>query len=132
MGDGSTQNYTLSARQRRLVEALLGASSLVEACSIAGVSRKTAYLWLRQPEFRQALAEAQSQLIEATTRRLLALQTQAVDSLAGVLDDKLARPAEKIRAAELILANSVKFFDMTDIERRIQRLEEIVFGGGGV
>ncbi len=123
--DKISQNYTLSARQRRLVEAILTSASLSEACAKTGVARKTAYLWLKQPGFKAALQEAQADLLAQSMRRLLTLQKTALDAL----EQSLVKPltaGERLRAAEYVLNSALKFYDLAELTARIAKLEELV------
>jgi hypothetical protein len=116
----------VTARQRRLIEALLAGQSVTQACRTAGVGRRTYYRWLRQPAFREALAEAEADLLEAATRRLLALQASALDAVGAVLADEHLPPTYRLQAARLVLDSALRFYDATSLERRLRALEEEV------
>jgi len=90
------------------------------------VGEKTAYRWLRQPAFREALAEAEAALLEAATRRLLALQASALDAVGAVLADEHLPPTYRLQAARLVLDSALRFYDVTSLERRITDLERMV------
>jgi transposase len=72
----------LSSRQQRAIAALLTSKSMSEAATSAGVGERTLYRWLAEDEaFRAGLARAESELLDTATRRLLALQGQAIETL---------------------------------------------------
>jgi hypothetical protein len=116
----------LSARQKRFLQALLNSKSAREAARKVKVGEKTAYRWLRQPAFREALAEAEADLLEAATRRLLALQASALDAVGAVLADEHLPPTYRLSAARLVLDSALRFYDVTSLERRLKALEEEV------
>ncbi len=115
-----------TARQRRLIEALLAGQSVTQACRTAGIARRTFYRWLRQPAFREALQQAEADLLEAATRRLLALQASALDAVGAVLADEHLPPTYRLQAARLVLDSALRFYDATSLERRITDLERMV------
>lgn len=116
----------VTARQRRMIEALLAGQSVTQACRTAGVGRRTYYRWLKQPVFREALAEAESDLLTQATRRLLALQASALDAVGAVLADEHLPPTYRLQAAKMVLDSALRFYDATSLERRLRALEEEV------
>lgn len=116
----------VTARQRRLIEALLAGQSVTQACRTAGVGRRTYYRWLGQPAFREALQQAEAALLEAATRRLLALQASALDAVGAVLADEHLPPTYRLQAARLVLDGALRFYDGVILERRLRALEEEV------
>lgn len=133
-----TTEQNLTVRQRRLIEALLASPSLTEACRVAKVSRVTAYTWLRQPAFSQALSRAQADLLAHGTRRLLNLQAKALEALERLLDDADAPPAVRLSTAKAVLEMALRYHDIVALEQRIRTLEQevseltgrLTFGGG--
>lgn len=114
----------ITARQRRLMEALLAGQSVSQACRTAGVGRRTYYRWLKQPHFQAALREAESDLLTQTTRRLLALQANALAAVGDILADATLPPAYRLQAAKMVLDGALRFYDATTLERRLKALEE--------
>lgn len=134
-----TIGQNLTPRQRRLVEALLTSPSLAEACRTAGVSRMTAYAWLRQPVFSQALHQAQAALLAEGTRRLLRLQAKAIEALERLLDDEQAPYSTLLSTAKVVLEMALRYHELATLEQRIGELEQkvaeftgkLILGGEG-
>ncbi len=124
MVDKPRQNVT--AKQARLIDLLLGGQTLSAACAAVGISRMTAYRWLRQPSVKNALQEAQGELLAQSMRRLLALQAAAIDALAALLDDPLTPPAVRLATAKAVLEAALRLYDALVLEQRISALEEVV------
>lgn len=114
----------LSAKQHRVISALLTSKSVAEAAAATGQGERTIYRWLSEPAFRQALSAAEGALIDVATRRLLQLQGSALDTLEALLgDDTDASAGVRLRAAQITLDHLLKLREMRDIEQRLQALE---------
>ena len=68
----------LSPAKQAAALALLAGRTPAEAGRQAGASRRTVYRWMQEPAFRAALAEAQAELREAVSARLMAVADDAV------------------------------------------------------
>ena len=127
MGDRMSQKVTL--RQKRAIEALLTTPNLTEAASVAGVSRKTLYKWLKQPAFQQALQQAEQEALAALQRRLVALGSGAADAL-----EQAMRPTEetryRLRASDIVLGRLLQLRELVELEARIAALEQRLSGEG--
>ena len=92
-----------------------------QAARRAGVSLRTLARWLAEDTaFREALAQAQADMIARSAMRLVALTDAAIVSLAEALDGPYQYG---IRAAALILEQAAKYRDLTALEDRIAALE---------
>ena len=67
----------LSPAKQAAALALLAGRTPAEAGRQAGASRRTVYRWMQEPAFRAALAEAQAELREAVSARLMAVADDA-------------------------------------------------------
>jgi len=114
----------LSARQQRLLSALLTERSLDAACKTAGVARTTAYRWLGEPPFQDALRLMEAQALEATSRGLVALAGKALAVMEQILDDRSVSAGTRVRAADSTLARLLQLRNLVDQEERITALEE--------
>lgn len=81
----------LTRKQQSLILNMLSSASVDDACRVSGVSRSTAYRWMKDsPEFRrewadaktQAFSEAISVLARAATTFASVLESIATDSTA--------------------------------------------------
>lgn len=113
----------LSPRQSTAAAALLAGATQEDAASAAGVSRSTVGRWQRQHEFRRALADGQTVIIEAAARRLVGRLAVAVDVATALLEDVTAPAAVRLSAARLLLDMAGRYHELTAIERRLSALE---------
>ena len=116
---------TISPRQRRLIDALLTAGTRIEACQAAGVGKSTLDRWSKDPEFANALQNAQTELFADGYARLLSDQRANLDELAR-LRDGADNEHVRLRAAVAWEGALVKRFELlalSDLARRIEALE---------
>ena len=119
----SGQDKNISPAQSRFVNAMLTERDIQSAADAAGVAVKTGYRWHKLPEIRQALDLANSEALEGTMRRLVALGALALDALEGVLQDSGATYHARLRAADIVLSKVLVWREVVDIEGRLQALE---------
>ena len=123
MGNSGQSEKGLTAAQARFVAALLSERDIQSAADVAGVAVKTGYRWHKLPEVRHALNLANSEALEGTMRRLVALGALALDALEGVLQDSEATYHARLRAADIVLSKVLVWREVVDIEGRLQALE---------
>ena len=114
----------LSAIQHRAISALLTSKTVTSAAAATGVHERTVYRWLGEPAFRQALSAAESDLIDVATRRLLQLQSGALDTFEALLAEEAdVSDTVRLRAAQVALEHLLKLREVRDIEHRLSALE---------
>lgn len=113
----------LTSRQRKAIAALLTSGDIKSAAVTAGIGARTLYRWMTLPEFRAALLEAEGDAIDAATRRLLTLQTPAIDVLETTMSDRESPPAVRLRAAQSVLDYLLRLRELRNVEDRLAALE---------
>jgi hypothetical protein len=117
------QPNTLTPKQENAIIALMSKPSLAKAAAAAGVSEKTLYRWLREPEFtdryREARREAFGHAIAMTQRHAAA----AVATLSKVMADEKAPPAARVQAASTLLRFARQGIELDDLAARVEALE---------
>lgn len=122
-----TDRYTLTAPQRRVVEAILTHTNATSAAASLGCSRAALYRHLRHDAVQAALRDAQQQIIESTLRNLNRLSDEAVVGLATLLKSDI--DTVRLSACRLVLELSLKYTAQIDIERRLQAIEDVLDRG---
>ena len=112
---------SLTPKQTTAIVALLGSRTVLDAAIQCGLSERTITRWLGEPAFRAALSDAEGALIDGAVRRLLQLQTDALDAIADVL--ATGTPALRLRAAIAALDLVLKLRELRTIEQRLAALE---------
>lgn len=121
MGENVTEN-SLRPRQTAAIAALLASGKVTDAATAGGVTTKTVYAWLRQPDFSAALRTAESEALRGLSRRLAGLGDAAADALRDALDEGQPIGA-RLRAADLVTQRGPALLELTDLIERIAALE---------
>ena len=95
--DGATQRR--GTQRERAVELFGEGATTAEVGAALGISRVTAWRWLSEPETRHAIGKIRDARASAAGLRLEYVATRAVDVLDGLLDDRDAPHAVRLRAA---------------------------------
>lgn len=117
------QKATITAKQRRLIEALLAGQSVTAATRQLGINRATFYRWAKQDAFKTALADAEAELLANAMRRLLSMQSGALDALSDLVSDRRL-PGARLAAAKAILDTALRFRNVIELESRLAGLEK--------
>jgi len=114
----------LTVNQRKAIEALLGHSRIEDAAAACGLHKRTLFRYLADADFRAALREQQDRLTAATAARLSGGAGKALATLEAVMDDPLATPAARVRAA--VAWHKARRDDrlLDDLTERIKALEQ--------
>jgi hypothetical protein len=105
-----------------LVALACGATAEAAARSL-GVSERTVFRRLKEPEFCKRLQQMRADMVQRTAGALTAAGAEAVRALLGLL--KEATPAAvRLGAARAVLELGVKMREIVELEERVQALEE--------
>jgi hypothetical protein len=119
----------LGTKYQRAIAALLAHSSLTAASTECKVSERTLRRWLRIPEFREALAEAERDLLDRVAKSMTQLASSAQETLKSVLGNSEATDSVRIRAAVAILDHALRWREQVGLEDRLAALETQEGGG---
>ena len=114
----------LSPKQHVAINALLAQSGVDSAAKQAGVTQRTLYRWLDEPAFRFVLNSALDKSLDAAARGLVRLTEKAIRTVENVLDDSELHPATRLRAADMVLVNVLKLFELRTLAQRVAALED--------
>ncbi len=123
------QQSELTPLQRRGISALLTSRDQRTAALAVGVSEKSMSRWMNTPTFRQALLEAEGDVIDQAVRQLLQLQSGALQVLHNVMADTEGPAGLRLRAASVVLDALFKLRELRNLEQRITELERAVLDG---
>jgi phage terminase small subunit len=123
MSQNATATDKLTRRQKQGVQALLTARTVVEAAAAIGARRRTLQRWLKQPAFKQALQEAQAELLTQASRQMQAELSEAVATLVSLMDESNVASV-RLRASEALLTRALLYVDAVELQQRITVLEE--------
>ncbi len=118
-----TRGGTLSAKQRKAVEALLATGEVQAAAATVGISRETLHRWLRDPPFVEAVRAAEAQALDDLSRVLVRLGRTAAGTLAKAMSDAATPVATRVRAADATLGRLLQLRELATLEARVAELE---------
>jgi transposase-like protein len=113
----------LGRKQEAAVLALLSTRNVEEVARAVGVTSRTLFRWMKEPEFDAVYREAKRADFGQSIARLHHLCSAAVSTLGKVMLDSATPPATKVRAADSILNHTIKAIEIEDIEARVSELE---------
>lgn len=120
----SVPKKALSARQKKLLSALVKISDVQAACKAAGVGRTAAYDWLKNPDFREELNRLRDHALSDALTHIKTYTAQAVDQLALLMqsqDERLRR-----QACNDILSHSINIRTKETVDKRLKAVEDVI------
>lgn len=121
-----SDDLKITPAQTRTIAALLTHRTIEEAAKAAGVTPRTITRWLENRNFCFHLAGAEANVIDQATRQLIALQGDAIQTMAGIMDDGKVSPAVRLRAAQAILDTVIRLRELRNVEARLLALEAAI------
>ena len=120
----------LTPKQERALVALLDCGEIKGAAKVAGVGEVTLWRWLQLPAFQSRYRAARRQLVETAIAQLQSDCTIAVRVLREVAEDKEAPASSRVAAAKTIIEQSISAIELTDLQERLERLEQVLESQG--
>jgi len=117
-------------KQGKFLAALMSCSTISEAGRRAGISERTAERWVVDPDFRERLRAAQTEVIDHALLRIKASTSEALDVLRGIMNDRNAPPGARVQAARSVLDCAIKLITVDDVLSRLEALEATSNEGG--
>jgi transposase-like protein len=114
--------------EEALLLALACGASVEQAARQCGLSSRTVYRRLAEPDFRRRLQALRCDMVSRTAGTLTAAASEAVRTLLEILRSA-APPAVRLAAARAVLELGVKLRDAADLEERLADLERTVAAG---
>jgi hypothetical protein len=125
MSANQTLSEALTPKQRRAVEALLTTGEVAAAAREAKVTRDTLYRWLKQPDFRQAVRDAEAAAVDELSRLLVRLGRTAAATLAKAMSEPAVPWSTRVRAADASLGRLLQLRELATLEARVTELERM-------
>lgn len=114
----------LTSKQSLAIAALLANPTQAAAAEAAGVGPRTLTRYLQDPNFIQALKEAETSIIADNVRALVADMQANRAVMSDIRDNARNAPSVRLRAA-IAIDNSLKAWrDLYTIEQRLTDLEK--------
>lgn len=115
-------NGTLSARHEQAASLLASGRTKAETCRLARVGKTTLFRWLKDPTFRERVAELRQEIVDRAVSRLADLMAgKAVDTLTGLLTEKSA--AVRLDSVKAVFDLFVNVTDATDLRQQVEEFK---------
>lgn len=118
--DGGKRSHKLDL----YIAALLSRGSVEASAEVAGISRTTAWRWMKDPIVLARLREARRDAMHRAIARLQEAASSAVDCLVAVMGSGESESA-KVAAARCVLEQALRATELLDVEERIVALEQL-------
>lgn len=113
----------MTPNQTKALAALLTCKSRTDAARVCGLSTKTLQGYEKLPEFADALERGRREALADAAHRISAGYADTVDALQAIVRDDAAADPARVAAARALLDYGLKFAELTDINKRLDRLE---------
>jgi len=121
----TTDEAKISAKQEKLIAALMVTATVQAAAKTAGVSETTAHRWLREDaNFDTAYRAARKNAVGQAIARLQQTSGAAVQVLLTIALDKAAPTSSRVAAASKVLDMAIKAVELESLEDRLRALEQ--------
>ena len=112
----------LTERQRKAIPFIVSSPTHTQGCKKAKINKATFYKWLKAPEFKAELDRQRDQVASEAFGVLTQSLTKAVETLAGLLDNKDDRL--KRLAAKDVIDFIIRHKENEDLDRRLTEIEK--------
>lgn len=106
--------------------ALVSGRTVAEAAEAAGISRRTAFRRLADPDVQRQIDELRASTIEHATARLLGLVDLAANTLAAVMSDDGAAASPRVSAARAVFIEVLHLREAGEVESRLTEVERLI------
>ena len=110
-------------KKEQALAALLSRRNAEEAARAVGISANTLLRWIKDPEFDAAYQEARRTAFSQSIALLQDASGAAVKTVLKIMLDSNVSAGTRLRAAEVVLGQGAKAFEMEGIEARVAQLE---------
>lgn len=115
-----SQKQGLTRKQEIFLASLLEGSTIVAAAEEAGVTNKTAHVWLGDATFAQVYEKSRKQLLDQSLAHLHSKFGKAVETLERHLDADRTIPRDQIEASKTVITQTVQTAQLVE---RLRDLE---------
>jgi transposase-like protein len=110
-------------KKEQAIAALLSHRNVEEVARAVGISSNTLLRWTKEPEFEASYREARRKASCQSIARLQDATGAAVTTVLKIMLDSNVSAGTRLRAAEIVLAQTAKAIEIEDIDVRVAELE---------
>lgn len=128
--DQITEPPALTPKQDTLIAALLAGHTITTAAVAANIADKTARRWLKLQCVQDALKAAQKQVFNQALTGLMLKVDKAIETLDRNMSSEDTPASTQVRAAQIVLEQSLQVHKMGELEAKYAELEQIIKASG--
>ena len=113
----------MTAKQTAFLKAMLEESTIKKAAEKAGISRDTAYKYLKNEKFQAELNKRRSECVTDTVRFLQSKLSICSETLVNIVENPETGAQIKINAINAIFTNCKALLETTEILQKMAELE---------
>lgn len=118
----------MKSKQIIFLKAMLEEPTITSACKQAGITRKTAYAYMNDEEFKNELNKRRNECIDDTVRYFQSKLALCNKTLINIIENKKTSDQVKINAVNSVYMNCKAMTDSYQILNRIAELENRLKG----
>jgi hypothetical protein len=107
---------------------MLTARTVAEAAHEVGVTERTGYKYLANPDVKQAIAQALDVVLAQATRQAVAAVIGSLDTLVEIHTDRDNPAGARVSAARAIVPLGLRLREALDLAERVTELENRLAG----
>lgn len=116
----------MTGKQMQFLKTMLEESTISKAAQKAGITRKTAYNYLKGEEFQKELNYRRSECIKDTVRYLQGKLSLCNETLVAIVENPNTSDQIKINAINAIYTNCKSMTETAEIMTRLEQVEAVV------
>src|SRR5437868_3241851 len=105
--NASLESQSLTRKQERAIEALLGHTTIEEAAKAANVHPATIFRWLQVGAFHDASMQARREATRQAIAQLQQASSEAVETLREIMGNRDAQASARVAAAKTIIEYAI-------------------------
>lgn len=116
----------MTGRQALFLKSMLEESTISKAAEKAGITRKTAYNYLKNKDFKKELNRRRGELVNDAVRYLQGKLSLCNETLVSMIENPDTSNQIKINAINAIYTNCKSMTETAEIITRLEQVEEII------
>jgi hypothetical protein len=116
----------ITRKQEQAIAALLTHNTIVEAADSIEIGESTLRRWMKTPEFCQSFNAARKEAVSSAIIRIQTSANDAIKLLRSIMEREDAPIPSRVTAAKVILDQTLRAWEIFELEERIKTLEALV------
>ena len=114
----------LNQKQMACIRLLVEGITITHAAERIGVTRRTAFMWHKKPDFLRVLRRYNKEATQSSVNKMRQATKKITDELIRLATDKFVEPKDRLRAASIVLTTVQEQDAIEEVSDRITELED--------